>query len=122
MNSGEIDSTRHVEFMMEHASTYRVAVDNKDQVVGFIGHVDGDLRLGTRPDRCREGIALFMYSNFLSEYPRVTVRVKRDNQPSLRFFQKVGWKVNQEQWDSGRNPVDLCRDVVDEVSVLLSSS
>ena len=107
MNSAEIDFNSHVKFMMKHASTYRVAVDSDDHVLGFIGHVDGDLRLATRPDRCREGIALFMYKNFLVEYPFVTVRVKRDNHPSLKFFERVGWKVNMEQWNRGENPVDL---------------
>ena len=66
--------------MTKHTKTYRVAIDVDSTVVGFIGHVDGDVRLATRKDRTRSRVARFMWERYLAEFPYgLTVKVKREN-------------------------------------------
>lgn len=94
--------------MTKHAKTYRVAIDVDSTVVGFIGQVDGDVRLATRKDRMRSGVASFMWERFLAEFPDgLTVKVKRENKRSLAFFEKWGWEVDAWQREIGTDPVSL---------------
>ena len=94
-------------FMDKHAKTYRVAVDDNENVIGFIGHVSGDVRLATDSSILCSGVGRFMWSAFSQEFPDLTVKVKRDNERSMSFFKKLGWAPKQEHWDAGADPVAL---------------
>lgn len=107
LSDQEIDSETHEKFMNHHAATYRVAINLEGTVVGFIGHVGGDVRLATRKDTMRSGVASFLWERFKLEFEGLTVKVKRDNKRSMAFFENMGWKVDSSQWEAGSDPVPL---------------
>lgn len=102
-NSHLLTCEEHAKFMHLHHSTYRLAF-YKTTLVGFIGQVDQDLRLGVSPLWKRKGVGRFMVKNFCRLYPKITVKVKRSNSPSLEFFKSLGW-IPQE--GSSLDPVPL---------------
>ena len=97
--------------MDKHVNTYRVAVDGisgGNRVVGFIGHVDGDVRLAFGAVLMKRGVGSFMWTAFLREYPdTLTAQVKRDNVRIQCIMKKFGWTVDKEDWDAGSDPVRL---------------
>jgi len=99
LNTEEVDCATHQRFMSKHASTYRVAIDSKRMFVGFIGHVDGDLRLATEPSEMRKGVATFMYNVFIREFSGLSVKILKSNVKSRQFFMKLGWKPHNEDND-----------------------
>jgi dTDP-4-amino-4,6-dideoxygalactose transaminase len=103
-NTEEIDFVTHKQFMGKHAVTYRVALKSC-RVVGFIGHVQNDLRLAVDESLQGHGVAQFLWSVFVKEFPDVTVQVKRDNERSLRFFKSLGWHPDPSAGD--HDPVPL---------------
>eukprot|EP00121_Abeoforma_whisleri_P001569 Awhi_evm1s1400 len=88
--TGIIDRPTHWRFMKNHYQNYRVAYQSA-RFVGFIGHVSNDLRLACSAQG--QGIARFMLTEFSKEYPSLDVKVKKDNAPSRRFFEKMNIKV-----------------------------
>jgi dTDP-4-amino-4,6-dideoxygalactose transaminase len=106
LHTEEIDPETHGKFMKLHSQTYRVAY-HEGNMVGFVGHVDGDFRIACVPSQQRKGLAHFMYSTFLEEYPFVSVRVKRSNVKSWAFFKKLGYKPEPSAFASGEDPLPL---------------
>lgn len=104
----EIDSETHEKFMKLHFKTYRVAL-HEGEVVGFVGHVEGDLRISCVLSQQGTGLAHFMYSAFLEEFPFVTVRVKKSNVRSLNFFKKLGYKPEPSALAKGEDPLPLVK-------------
>ena len=84
-----VDFETHQKFMESNLETYRVAIHDF-KVVGFVGHVKGDFRIACDKSFQGSGLAQFMYSAFLDEFPSITVQVKKDNYRSLAFFKKLG--------------------------------
>ena len=104
-NSATIQKTEHWDFMKKHSDTYRVAVCN-GQFLGFIGHVQNDLRLACCKRGC--GVGRFMFSHFLTEVGDLEIKVLKDNRASMRFFQKLGYMPCEDSVANGSNPVSLC--------------
>jgi len=102
----EVEYETHQIFMNLHSSTYRVALD-KSGVVGFVGHVEGDLRIACTLSHQGSGLACFMFSAFLKDYPFITVRVRRSNVRSLAFFKKLGYQPEPIAFSNGSDPVPL---------------
>jgi hypothetical protein len=108
LSTEQINWETHKMFMDRHSHTYRVAI-HVDQVVGFVGHVNGDFRIACDVTYQGRGLAHFMYSVFMSEFPSLTVRVKRSNFRSLAFFKKVGLLPEATALANGEDPVPLVR-------------
>ena len=82
----------HHEFMLSNYATYRVCVRG-DQPIGFIGHVNGDIRVATHPAYRGRGVAKYMLNEFMKEFPNTVAKVKAGNEASLSLFKSCGFKV-----------------------------
>lgn len=78
-------------YMQKYADHYWIALCD-GQPAGYIGEIDGDIRIATHPDHQRKGVASFMLSEFVSRFPQVFAKVKVDNEASLRLFRKAGFQ------------------------------
>lgn len=88
-----ISEVDHVNFMTKYSSTYRICIDN-DIPIGFIGAVNGDIRLAVEPSYQGRQVASFMLKEFASLVPHTKeVKVRLDNLPSQRFFERNGYKA-----------------------------
>tara|TARA_R110000824_G_scaffold69827_2_gene179730 strand:+ start:189 stop:572 length:384 start_codon:yes stop_codon:yes gene_type:complete len=90
-DSSMIHSGAHCKYMFNHFSNYLLSVED-DEVLGFIGHVDNDIRLATRKEYQRRGVAKFMVEGFMKKYPQAFAKMKLDNEASLNLFENCGFR------------------------------
>jgi RimJ/RimL family protein N-acetyltransferase len=81
----------HKKFMDEHIEDYYVCLREGERA-GFIGVVDGDIRVCTDPFLQRKGVGSFMLSEIKKIYPNATAKVKIANLASVALFEKSGVK------------------------------
>ena len=86
-----ISTAGHHAYMFENFSNYLLCIDN-NEVVGFIGHVDNDIRLATKISHQQKGIGKFMVEGFMKKFPDAFAKVKIDNEASLKLFESSGFK------------------------------
>ena len=87
----EIIPEQQVAYMSNHSQEYRVCL--KDGMpVGFVGDVDGDIRVATHPDYRGLGIGLFMIQEQWKVNPGGHAKIKLDNTASIKLFEKAGFK------------------------------
>jgi RimJ/RimL family protein N-acetyltransferase len=92
VEQAEITAEMQVKYMESHAKFYRICL-LRTQPVGYIGAVDGDLRICTHPDFQKTGVASFMLKEALDLFPDVTAKVKIGNTASLKALQKAGFRI-----------------------------
>ena len=88
-----ISKSDHFEFMLKNHETYRICVDEYQDPLGFVAHVDNDIRIATHPDCQKQGIGKFMLNKFMAEFPASVAKVKYENIASLNLFESCGFEV-----------------------------
>ena len=88
-----ISEETHKIHMDKNKWNYRVCVID-DLPIGFIGCVDGDIRLAVDEKFRNRNIGKFMLLGFMLEFPRSTAKVKLDNIGSQRLFESCGFTEN----------------------------
>ena len=78
-------------YMKRHNDEYFVCLYN-DEPAGFIGVVDGDIRVAVVPAFQRRGVGLFMVHELMKQTPDCQAKVKIDNEASLKLFVKAGFR------------------------------
>lgn len=84
----------HLEFMKLHGDNYKICLID-DTPVGFIGCVDGDLRLAVNEIYRGKGIGTWMIRESHKYWPKATAKVKRENVGSILAFERAGLKRAQ---------------------------
>ncbi len=91
INQQEITSLQHASYMKVHGDKFHVCLFNGTPA-GFIGVIEGDIRLAVLPEFQRNGVALFMVEQIMEIYPNAIAKVKMENMASRLLFEKVGFK------------------------------
>jgi hypothetical protein len=107
-----IDAATHRSFMQKHWSTYRVAVavdhnGDSERVIGFIGQVQGDVRIGSHPEYLRIGVGKYMLRCLLRDNPDVTLKARRENHACLALTRSFGYIPDPKDWARGTGIVNL---------------
>ena len=90
-NSDVIPPEDHFEYMTRHSKNYLICTHLR-KVIGFIGRVENDIRLSTRKEYQRRGVAKLMVESFMEKHPAAFAKVRLDNEASLKLFEKCGFK------------------------------
>jgi len=90
-NSDIIPPEDHFQYMTQHFKNYLICTHLR-KVIGFIGHVENDIRLGTRKEYQRRGVAKLMVESFMEKYPEAFAKVKLENKASLKLFERCSFK------------------------------
>ena len=77
-------------YMNKYNDNYYVCLCD-DIPCGFIGEIDGDIRLCTDPEYQGKGIGSFMIREITKIRPNIFAKIKLDNTSSLRAFEKAGY-------------------------------
>jgi GNAT superfamily N-acetyltransferase len=77
-------------YMNRYNNNYYVCLCD-DIPCGFIGEIDGDIRLCTDPEYQGKGIGSFMIREITKIRPNIFAKIKLDNTSSLRAFEKAGY-------------------------------
>lgn len=103
VDQDEISWAEHREFMMKHSPTYRVIASCEGPevgLVGFVGHVDGDVRVGVCQRAQGRGIAAEALRLAFDEIPgfaAASAKVKKDNLASQALFSKIYTKSGEDE-------------------------
>lgn len=89
----EISQQQHAGFMEKYGRKYFVAYNRKEQRVGFIGEVEGDIRFAVPVAFRGHNIAVSMLNFFEGEASDtvLSAKVKSTNYASIKTFLKAGW-------------------------------
>ena len=68
-------------YMQAHWQEYFIGLVN-GQPAGYVGSVDGDIRVCTHPDYQRQGVAAFMIAELMRRFPRSFAKIKIGNEAS----------------------------------------
>ena len=55
---------------------------------GYVGSIDRDIRVCTHPDFQHRGVGVFMVNELVKMFPDSYAKIKLDNKPSKRLFEK----------------------------------
>lgn len=79
------------EYMKYHSNDYRIAL-LEETPVGFIGAIEGDIRVCTHPEYQGIGVGKFMVKKCMEIWPDAFAKVKVDNEASIKLFQACGFE------------------------------
>jgi len=91
VQQSEITFSEHCDYMEKHGTTYYIALMD-EKPAGFIGVIDGDIRIATHPDFQGQGVGKRLVRQVMKEYPQAFAKVKVDNEASLKLFESCGFK------------------------------
>ena len=77
--------------MLKYSPCYNIALLG-DKPCGYIGAIDGDIRVCTHPDYQGKGIGAFMIKELTNVKPDIYARIKIDNIASVKAFEKAGYE------------------------------
>jgi len=83
---------QQADYMNIYKDNYYVCLLN-GKPVGYIGVIDGDIRVATHPNFQGQGIGVFMIRQLHNIHPKAYAKIKIDNIPSLKAFEKAGFKI-----------------------------
>jgi len=92
LDSSYINEETHKLFMEEHCKNYYVATISDNNVVGFAGVVDNDIRIGVHPDFKGFGIGKKLLKKIQKKFPNSVAKIYIDNERSIRLFESCGFK------------------------------
>ena len=87
----EITEIEQAAYMLEHNNDFWLCLV-EDVPAGFVGVIDSDIRVATHPDFQGMGIGAFMIHQIMVICPAAVARVKIENAPSLKLFERCGFK------------------------------
>lgn len=82
----------HKDYMTLFGSKYMVAlVDGR--FAGYVGSIGGDIRVCVDPQFQGKGVGVHLIEAIMGRFPNSYAKVKIENEPSKRLFDKCGFKV-----------------------------
>jgi ribosomal protein S18 acetylase RimI-like enzyme len=81
----------HEQYMKEYHKYYRICLID-EKMVGYVGSIDGDIRVAVSPNHQGKGIGKTMIESIMQEYPSSEAKVKMENEASIRLFEACGFK------------------------------
>jgi GNAT superfamily N-acetyltransferase len=79
-------------YMALHWTEFFIALVD-DVPGGFVGCVDGDIRICTHPDFQRRGVGLFLMREIMKRFPTALAKVKIENKASQTMMEASGLTV-----------------------------
>lgn len=88
-NQEIIDASEHVAFMRKNWDNYYVYLDDNRKPAGWVGVVDGDIRVAVSPEFQKLGIASFMLEHIKRMYPDAKAQILESNTASIKLFESA---------------------------------
>jgi len=85
-----IDRFDHALYMQRFGSYFYVCLVDGEPA-GYVGVLQGDIRVATHPRFQGNGVGKFMINELMSAHPTSFAKVKVDNEASLRLFESCGF-------------------------------
>jgi len=86
-----ITAAMQEEYMGKYADHYRICL-SRDTPVGFIGDMQGDIRICVDKNWKNQGVSKFMIREYVKGKKNLVAKVKFENQASRRAFESCGFR------------------------------
>ena len=86
-----ITQESQIKYMESYNELYRICTVDSIPV-GYVGVIDGDIRICTHPDHQKKGYGKFMIEKIMKTFPDSFAKVKIKNQDSNHFFKSLGFE------------------------------
>lgn len=87
----EITEQQQNDYMSKYCQNYYIALEN-DIPVGWIGAVEGDIRICVDPSNKKRGIGKFMLNELMIKHPTSNAKVLLNNSSSQNLFKSCGFE------------------------------
>ncbi len=78
-------------YMEKHNNEYYICIDITGIPLGFIGEVNGDIRVAVKKQHQKKGIGRFMVLEFTKLHPNSYAKMKHNNMASKKLFESCGF-------------------------------
>lgn len=92
INKKNITEDEQILYMRKYKECYKICLYG-NQPVGFVGVIDNDIRVATKPSFKKMGIGKFMINEIIKEYPESFAKIKFNNKNSIKLFESCGFEV-----------------------------
>jgi len=93
VQQSHITKLQHLKFMLKHGKNYYICLsENNYTPLGFVGQINGDIRVAAHPEHQGKGVGKFMINELMKKYPQSFAKVKLDNEASIKLFESCGFK------------------------------
>jgi len=79
-------------YMEKYKNNYHICTI-AGRPAGYIGVIDGDIRIATHPSMQGKGVGKFMVKFVMKKYKNIQAKVMFDNEPSMKLFKSSGFKL-----------------------------
>ena len=86
-----IEPEDHQEYMKKYSDCFYICLVDETPA-GYVGIIEGDIRVATHPNFQGQGVGKFMINSIMNLNPAACAKIKIDNQASLRLFKSCGFK------------------------------
>jgi RimJ/RimL family protein N-acetyltransferase len=86
-----ITEAQQEKYMEKYKENYFLCLHNGNPV-GFVGQIEGDIRVAVCPHHFGQGIGQFLINELMKLYPNAYAKIKIDNPQSISAFKKCGFK------------------------------
>lgn len=91
IQQGHIPLCKHLSFMEKYGNLYYICLVQNNPA-GFVGQIDGDIRIAVHPDFQGQGVGTFMINELMKLHPDAAAKVKLENEASIKLFERCGFK------------------------------
>lgn len=92
INQSNITEREQTRYMGDNHQFFKICLCDEEPV-GFIGVIDNDIRIATKPEYKKMGIGKFMVNEMSKLYPNALAKIKMDNKSSIKLFESCGFKI-----------------------------
>ena len=91
INKVQISKKEQEIYMNKYNDNYYVCL-NEQIPCGYIGEINGDIRLCTSPEFQGQGVGTFMIKEFTKIKKNIFAKIKIENMSSIKAFEKAGYE------------------------------
>lgn len=92
INQNYISAKDQIDYMEKYAQFFKICLLN-DEPVGFVGVIENDIRVATKPEHKNLGIGKFMINEMMKIYPDALAKIKLGNTASVKLFESCGFST-----------------------------
>ena len=92
IKTNHITPEEQIKYMEKYSNCFYLCLIG-DKPAGYIGVIDGDIRVATHPDFQRKGVGKYMINEMTKTFPSSFAKIIIDNSASLELFKSCGFKI-----------------------------
>lgn len=93
INRSNITKKNQIIYMKKYQKYYKICLLNNKIPIGFVGQINGDIRVCTDHKYKNMGVGKYMIKNFIKNKNNLSAKIKINNTFSIKLFESCGFKM-----------------------------